>query len=65
MDTETKKTIGDTLTNIKFSGISWAGNKGFYYSSYDKPEGSELSEYTDRHKPVSYTHLTLPTILRV
>ena len=50
MDTETKQIIGDTLTNIKFSGISWSGNKGFYYSSYDKPEGSELSEYTDRHK---------------
>ena len=26
------------------------GNKGFYYSSYDKQEGIELSEYTDRHK---------------
>ena len=46
MDTETKQIIGDTLTNIKFSGIYWIGNKGFYYSSYDKPEGSELSEYT-------------------
>ena len=50
METETKQIIGDTLSNIKFSGISWSGNKGFYYSSYDKPEGSELSEYTDRHK---------------
>ena len=50
MDTETKEIIGDTLTNIKFSGISWKGNDGFFYSSYDKPKGSELSEYTDRHK---------------
>ena len=50
MDTETKEIIGDTLTNIKFSGISWKGNDGFFYSSYDKPTGSELSEYTDRHK---------------
>ena len=50
MDTETKKIIGDTLTNIKFSGISWKGNDGFFYSSYDKPKGSELSDYTDRHK---------------
>ena len=24
--------------------------KGFYYSSYDKPEGSELSAKTDQHK---------------
>ena len=50
MDTETKEIIGDTLTNIKFSGISWKGNDGFFYSSYDKPKGSELSDYTDRHK---------------
>jgi len=50
MDVKTKEIIGDTLNNIKFSGISWKGNNGFYYSSYDKPEGSELSDYTDRHK---------------
>jgi len=50
MDTESKEIIGDTLTNIKFSGISWKGNDGFFYSSYDKPKGSELSDYTDRHK---------------
>jgi len=50
MDTETKEIIGDTLTNIKFSGISWENNDGFFYSSYDKPEGSELSEMTDNHK---------------
>jgi len=50
MDTETKEIISDTLTNIKFSGISWKNNEGFFYSSYDKPEGSELSEMTDNHK---------------
>ena len=50
MDTQTKEIIGDTLTNIKFSGISWENNDGFFYSSYDKPEGSELSEMTDNHK---------------
>src|SRR5690606_31040596 len=25
-------------------------NEGFYYSSYDKPDGSELSAKTDQHK---------------
>lgn len=35
---------------MKFSGISWKGNEGFYYSSYDKPDGSELSAKTDQHK---------------
>ncbi len=36
--------------DVKFSGVSWLGNKGFYYSSYDKPIGSELSAKTDNHK---------------
>ncbi len=50
MDTETKELIEDTLVDIKFSGLSWKGNDGFYYSSYDKPKGSELSQKTDQHK---------------
>lgn len=50
IDAETKAQIEDTLVDVKFSGISWLGNEGFYYSSYDKPEGSELSAMTDQHK---------------
>jgi len=50
MDAETKMLLGDTLKDIKFSGLSWQKNEGFYYSSYDKPEGSELSAKTDHHK---------------
>ncbi|MHC5352642.1 prolyl oligopeptidase family serine peptidase [Myroides sp. LJL115] len=50
IDTNTKERIGDTLVDVKFSGVSWLRNDGFYYSSYDKPEGSELSAKTDQHK---------------
>ena len=50
LDAETKSIIGDTLKDIKFSGLSWQANEGFYYSSYDKPKGSELSAKTDHHK---------------
>jgi prolyl oligopeptidase len=50
LNTADKKQIGATLIDIKFSGIAWKGNTGFYYSSYDKPKGSELSEKTDQHK---------------
>ncbi len=50
MNTETKIIIEDTLIDVKFSGLSWKENDGFYYSSYDKPEGSELSAKTDQHK---------------
>jgi len=50
IDTESKQIQEDTLKDIKFSGISWLGNEGFYYSSYDRPKGSELSAMTDKHK---------------
>ncbi|MGA0030361.1 MAG: prolyl oligopeptidase family serine peptidase [Flavobacteriaceae bacterium] len=50
LDAETKSQIGDTIVDAKFSGISWRKNEGFYYSSYDKPDGSELSAKTDQHK---------------
>lgn len=50
MDALTKKVLEDTLVDVKFSGVSWKGNEGFYYSSYDKPKGSELSAKTDQHK---------------
>ncbi len=50
LDAETKEQIEEPLIDVKFSGISWYGNEGIYYSSYDKPEGSELSAKTDQHK---------------
>ena len=50
IDAETGEQLEDPLVDVKFSGISWKGNDGFYYSSYDKPEGSELSAKTDQHK---------------
>ncbi|GLX82194.1 prolyl oligopeptidase family serine peptidase [Thalassotalea eurytherma] len=50
IDTKTLEIIEEELIDIKFSGLSWVGNEGFYYSSYDKPEGSELSAKTDQHK---------------
>jgi prolyl oligopeptidase len=51
LDTKTKKCIEDTLVDVKFSGLAWRGNEGFYYSSYDKPKGgSQLSAKTEHHK---------------
>ncbi|NQZ20758.1 MAG: S9 family peptidase [Colwellia sp.] len=55
IDAESKKILEDTLIDVKFSGISWYKNEGFYYSSYDKPEGSELSAKTDQHKLYYHT----------
>jgi prolyl oligopeptidase len=50
IDALSKKILEDTLVDVKFSGVSWHGNEGFYYSSYEKPKGSELSAKTDQHK---------------
>ena len=50
LDAITKEQIEAPLVNIKFSGLSWRGDEGFYYSGYDKPEGSELSARVDQHK---------------
>ncbi|MEO6176566.1 MAG: prolyl oligopeptidase family serine peptidase [Flavobacterium circumlabens] len=50
IDAVSKKVLEDTIVDVKFSGVSWLGNEGFYYSSYDKPKGSELSAKTDQHK---------------
>ena len=51
LQAEDKKIIGDTLIDVKFSGLSWKGNEGIYYSSYDKPkDASALSAMTDQHK---------------
>ena len=49
MNTKTKEVVGDTINNVKFSAISWKSNEGFYYSSYEAPEGSKLSSKTDQH----------------
>lgn len=50
INAETKEKLEPELVDVKFSGISWKGNEGFFYSSYDKPQGSELSAKTDQHK---------------
>ena len=51
LKTSDKSIVGDTLKNVKFSGLAWKGNQGFYYSSYDKPTaGSQLAGKTQIHK---------------
>jgi len=51
INAEDKKMVGDTIRDVKFSGLSWKGNDGFYYSSYDKvKDASELSAKTQLHK---------------
>jgi prolyl oligopeptidase len=51
LNTASKAIVGDTLKDVKFGGLAWRGNSGFYYSSYDKPKtGSQLAGKTQIHK---------------
>ena len=50
IDASTKKQTGDTL-ELKFSGASWKGNDGFYYSNYQRPkEGNVLTAKNENQK---------------
>lgn len=60
LNTKTMEMVGDTLRDLKFTGISWKGNDGFYYSSYERPEeGEALTEANQNHK-VFYHKLNTP-----
>lgn len=51
MDLNTGNLIDDTIRYIKFSGIAWQGDKGFYYSRYPVPDASsKLSKQNQFHK---------------
>ncbi len=59
IDAETGEELESPILDAKFTDISWFGDEGFYYASYDKPKGSELSARTDRHK-LFYHQLNTP-----
>ena len=59
INTKDKTQVGDSLVSLKFTGLAWKGNEGIYYSSYDKPKGSELTAKTQYHK-LYYHKLNTP-----
>lgn len=58
IDIETGIQLPETLKWVKFSGIAWKEN-GFYYSRYDEPKGSALSQKNEFHK-IYYHELNSP-----
>jgi len=52
MDFATRTLLKEKLEYVKFTGISWAGDDGFYYSGYDKPkdEATKYSAKTEYQK---------------
>ena len=56
----TGRELGDTLRWVKFSGASWIGDEGFFYSRYPAPaEGDELSGNNQNHS-IFYHRLGTP-----
>lgn len=58
--TRTGQKIGDTLKNIKFSGISWKGDQGYYYSTYEVPRGQNRLFYKTTQHTIFYHRLGTP-----
>ena len=51
IDVKTKQQLSDKLQWIKFSGISWKGDEGFYYSRYPiSADADLLSKKNEFHK---------------
>jgi len=52
MDFAGKKLLSDKLEYVKFTGISWKGEEGFYYSGYERPkdEKTKFSAKTEYQK---------------
>ncbi|HMO32373.1 MAG TPA: prolyl oligopeptidase family serine peptidase [Lacibacter sp.] len=51
MEVAGKKLLADTIRWVKFSGASWKGDEGFYYSRYPEPDSkNRLSKQNQYHK---------------
>ena len=60
MDVADKQLLNDEVNYIKFSGTSWKGDDGFYYSRYPTPdEKNKLTTQNQNHK-VYYHKLGTP-----
>ena len=66
MDTDSLAIVDGPIVDAKFTSPQWRDDNSFYYSVYEKPDGSELSAKTDRHlvylhrigQPQSHDELT-------
>ena len=54
MDVATKKLLSDKLTWLKFTGFSWKGDEGFYYSRFPEPTGEDQLKGKNTNQQVYY-----------
>ncbi len=60
MDVETKKVLSEKLEWIKFSGMSWVGDEGFFYSRYPKPDDKAALSGQNKFHKVYYHKIGTP-----
>ncbi len=61
MDVKSRQLLKDKLEYVKFTGISWAGEDGFYYSGYERPK-NEATKYSAKteYQKVFYHKIGTP-----
>ncbi|KAA9037216.1 S9 family peptidase [Ginsengibacter hankyongi] len=57
MNVADKQLLKDEVNYIKFSGTSWKGDDGFYYSRYPKPDETSKLTNQNQHHMVYYHKL--------
>ena len=62
MDVATKKLLNDKIQWIKFSGLSWKGDDGFYYSRYPQSDESKKMMNQNQDQKLYYHKLGTPQI---
>ena len=60
MDVATKQLLKEKIEWIKFSGLSWKGDEGFYYSRYPKPDEKMALSGQNQYHRVYYHKLGTP-----
>lgn len=60
MNVADKSLLKDELHFIKFSGISWKGDDGFYYSRYPQTDDKEKLTQQNQHHKVYYHKMGTP-----
>lgn len=60
MNVADKTLLKDELQFIKFSGISWKGDDGFYYSRYPNTQDKEKLTQQNQHHKVYYHRMGTP-----
>ncbi|MCU0333627.1 MAG: prolyl oligopeptidase family serine peptidase [Chitinophagaceae bacterium] len=60
MDAATGKKLNDHLKWIKFSGMAWKGDEGFYYSRYPEPKSQDLLKGKNEYHQVWYHKVGTP-----